>query len=98
MEELARASANSVEASRPNTVVAEPAISASTPASESLISQIGQSRLASFGCPHCGGDSVRKWGQANGKPRYRCRDCRKTFNPLTGTPLSGLRYPERWPD
>ena len=24
--------------------------------------------------------------------------CRKTFNPLTGTPLAGLHYPERWPD
>ena len=33
-----------------------------------------------------------------GKPRYHCRDCRKTFNPLTGTPLSASHFPERWPD
>ena len=33
-----------------------------------------------------------------GKPRYHCRDCRKTFNPLTGTLLSGLHFPERRPD
>ena len=35
------------------------------------------------------------WGSAGGKPRYRCAGCRKTFNPLTGTPLSGLHDPER---
>lgn len=40
----------------------------------------------------------RPWGQAGGKPRYPCAECRKTFNPLTGTPLSGLHYPDRWRD
>lgn len=98
VEELALVSANGPEVSPLKDAVADPAITPSPPACESLMSQIGQSRLASFGCPHCGGDSVRKWGQANDRPRYRCRDCGKTFNPLTGTPLSGLRYPERWPD
>jgi transposase-like protein len=63
-----------------------------------LLSQIGQDRLASFGCPHCGGDDIRPWGKASGKPRYRCVRCRKTFNPLTGTPLAGLHYPDRWQD
>lgn len=63
-----------------------------------LLSKIGQSRLASFGCPHCGGDDIRRWGRANGKPRYRCVACARTFNPLTGTPLAGLHYPDRWPD
>ena len=65
---------------------------------ERLLSQIGQARLASFGCPHCDGDNVRPWGKASGKPRYRCVGCRKTFNPLTGTPLAGLHYPDRWRD
>lgn len=65
---------------------------------QSLLAQIGQARLADFGCPHCGGDAVRPWGKASGKPRYRCVACRKTFNPLTGTPLAGLHYPERWRD
>ena len=63
-----------------------------------LPQRIGRERLAGFGCPHCGGDEVHRWGQASGKPRYRCRACHKTFNPLTGTPLSGLHYPDRWPD
>ena len=65
---------------------------------QTLLSRIGQDRLASFGCPHCGGDDVRPWGKAGGKPRYRCASCRKTFNPLTGTPLAGLHHPDRWPD
>jgi len=50
---------------------------------QDLLSQIRQGRLASFGCPHCGGDDIRPWGKASGKPRYRCVSCRKTFNPLT---------------
>ena len=74
---------------------------AATPAAtpdETLPSRIGRGRIASFGCPHCGCDDVRPWGHASGKPRYRCVDCRKTFNPLTGTPLAGLHYPDRWND
>ena len=65
---------------------------------ETLPSRIGRERIASFGCPHCGCDDVRPWGRASGKPRYRCTACRKTFNPLTGTPLAGLHYPDRWND
>lgn len=63
-----------------------------------LMARIGQSRLASVGCPHCDSDNIRPWGTAGGKPRYRCAACHKTFNPLTGTPLSGLHYPDRWQD
>jgi transposase-like protein len=65
---------------------------------EDLLAKIGYDRIASFGCPHCGGDGVRRWGKAGGKPRYRCTSCRKTFNPLTGTPLAGLHHRERWHD
>jgi transposase-like protein len=63
---------------------------------EALLSKIGRERLASFGCPHCGGDAVHRWGQAGGRPRYRCTNCCKTFNPLTGTPLAGLHHRDRW--
>ena len=28
----------------------------------------------------------------------RCTSCRKTFNPLTGTPLAGLHHQDRWSD
>ena len=65
---------------------------------EDLLSKVGRGRIARFGCPHCGRDDVRPWGNAGGKPRYRCKSCRKTFNPLTGTPLAGLHHQDRWPD
>jgi hypothetical protein len=48
-------------------------------------------------CPHCGSKRVEGWGrERNGLKRSRCLDCRRTFNPLTGTPLAKLRKKERW--
>jgi transposase-like protein len=49
-------------------------------------------------CPHCKSDDFGKWGKSHGLPRYRCRSCNKTFNPLTNTPLARLRLKERWLD
>jgi transposase-like protein len=63
-----------------------------------LLSKVGRDRNASFGCPHCGGFAIGGWGRANGMPRYRCKGCEKTFTALTGTPLSGLHYKNRWID
>jgi transposase-like protein len=65
---------------------------------DSLLGKLGGDRIESFGCPHCSSADVCRWGSASGKPRYRCTTCRKTFNPLTGTPLAGLHYKERWAD
>ena len=41
-------------------------------------------------CPHCQSKNVGSWGRACGLKRYRCRDCRKSFNALTKTPLARL--------
>jgi transposase-like protein len=94
------------ETARPNEISGAPdAVAPSgasprvAPAAESdLLSQMGRDRIANFGCPHCGGDSIGLWGRANGMPRYRCKECRKTFSPLTGTPLAGLHHKDRWMD
>jgi transposase-like protein len=67
-------------------------------AAPDLLSKVGDGRIANFGCPYCGGYEVGRWGRANGRPRYRCKECRKTFGPLTGTPLAGLHYKDRWMD
>ena len=41
--------------------------------------------------------ALEGWGrERNGLKRSRCLDCRRTFNPLTGTALAGLRKKERW--
>jgi len=54
--------------------------------------------IAGVSCPHCQATRVIGWGQASGLPRWRCKVCRRTFNPLTGTALSGLHYRHRWPE
>jgi transposase-like protein len=47
-------------------------------------------------CPHCQSNDLRSWGSSNKLPRYRCYDCGRTSNPLTGTPLARLRKREHW--
>jgi len=59
---------------------------------------VARERFAPFGCPHCHSREVGQWGRARGLPRYRCTQCRKTFNPFTGTPVAGLHNKERWLD
>ena len=49
-------------------------------------------------CPHGCGSHVVRNGLARGLQRYKCRDCGRTFNALTGTPLARLRYRQRWLD
>jgi transposase-like protein len=60
------------------------------------VAQAGHCRVESLGCPHCAGQEVIAWGQANAMPRYRCKSCKRTFNGLTKTPLAGLRKKDRW--
>ena len=47
-------------------------------------------------CPHCRSQLIYRHGHANGLQRYRCRECRRTFNALSGTPLSWLHKREKW--
>lgn len=47
-------------------------------------------------CPHCGSERVVRNGSASGLQRYKCRDCSRTFNALTGTPLARLRQKSKW--
>jgi transposase-like protein len=37
-------------------------------------------------CPHCGHEKVSKSGKFNGKQRYICKSCRKTFTDFTRSP------------
>ncbi len=47
-------------------------------------------------CPQCQSKNVGSWGRSCGLKRYRCRDCRKSFNALTGTPLARLHKRGAW--
>ena len=49
-------------------------------------------------CPRCASTEWHRHGQANGLQRYRCRECRRTFNDLSGTPLARLRLRDKWID
>lgn len=49
-------------------------------------------------CPHCASERIVRNGSADGLQRYKCRGCCKTFNALTGTPLSRLRHKGKWLD
>lgn len=48
------------------------------------------------GCPHCNSLAVVRNGHADGRQRYKCRSCRRSFNALTGTPLARLRHSDKW--
>jgi transposase-like protein len=47
-------------------------------------------------CGHCGSKDVRGWSSQSDLKRYRCKDCSKTFNALTGTPLAQLHRRDAW--
>ena len=47
-------------------------------------------------CPHCGEDKYYKWGRQNDLQRYKCKECNRTFNCLSKTPLARLRKKGRW--
>ena len=53
-------------------------------------------QAASQGCPHCQSHRLARWGRQSGLQRYRCRDCGKCCNALTGTPLARLRHKGCW--
>lgn len=47
-------------------------------------------------CPVCRSVRRHKHGQNAGLQRFRCIDCGRTYNSLTGTPMARLRYKARW--
>ena len=44
-------------------------------------------------CPRCHHPGIRSWGRSAGLPRYRSRGCKRSFGPLTDTPLATDLYP-----
>jgi len=49
-------------------------------------------------CGHCKSQHFWSWGTASDLKRYMCRDCNRTFNALTGTPLAQLHRRDAWLD
>lgn len=47
-------------------------------------------------CPHCASEGAIIRGHASDLSRFFCKNCGKTVNALTGTPLARLRHKSRW--
>lgn len=47
-------------------------------------------------CRHCASKHVVKNGCPRGLQRWLCRDCNRTYNATTGSPLSHLRHKEKF--
>jgi transposase-like protein len=47
-------------------------------------------------CPHCDSTKIIKFGQYKGTSRFKCKDCNKTFNDLTGTSVSCVKKKKLW--
>ena len=45
-----------------------------------------------LGCVHCESVKVKRNGKYRDRQRNLCRDCGKSFNDLSNTPISGTRY------
>lgn len=66
-------------------------------ASNRVIDKLRDKRFAKgFNRAYCTSSSVVRFGKYNGRQRYKCKDCGRTFSDLTNSPLQGTHYPELW--
>jgi len=63
-----------------------------------VIALIAEIRAPGRRCPDCSCERCHRHGQANDLQRFRCCQCGRTFNDLTGTPLARLRHKGKWLD
>ena len=62
-----------------------------------LTDEIRENRFSEgLGCIHCGSVSVKRNGKYRSRQRYLCKDCGKSFNDMTASPISGTHYPHKW--
>lgn len=47
-------------------------------------------------CPHCTAEKIKRYGKPNGRQRYRCNQCSKTFMCTIKTPFYRLRKIDKW--
>jgi transposase-like protein len=62
-----------------------------------MVGEIREVRFNSgLACIHCGSVRIKRNGKYRSRQRYLCKDCGKTFNDLTASPISGTHYPHKW--
>jgi len=47
-------------------------------------------------CPHCHSSDIFGHGTYKGRKRYKCKECKKTFNDFTGTAISGIKKVDKF--
>ena len=47
-------------------------------------------------CPHCHCGDIYGHGEYKGRKRYKCKQCKKTFNDFTGTAISGIKKVDKF--
>ena len=47
-------------------------------------------------CPHCKSKHIIGHGKYRSRQRYKCKDCGKTFNDISCSPMAGTHYPDKW--
>lgn len=63
---------------------------------EKTAALIEAARAPQLACPRCRSVRLLRNGHAHGLQRYRCAECARSFNALTGTPLARLRHRGKW--
>lgn len=64
---------------------------------ETIMQELRDARFSKgFICPHCESKSVKRHGFYDGRQRYKCKDCNKTFSDTTNTVITGTHYPDKW--
>lgn len=63
---------------------------------DTVVTLIEQSLNYEPACPYCMSTKLYRWGKVCELQRYRCRQCNRTFNALTNTPLARLRHKDKW--
>ena len=64
--------------------------------SVALIDDLKEKRFhKGLNCPHCGSEHVNRRGTYRGRRRYSCKDCMRTFNDMTATPMAGTHMLEK---
>jgi len=47
-------------------------------------------------CPHCASHELWSWGSSGGLPRFRCKQCKRTFNAVSCSPVANIRLRQKW--
>lgn len=61
------------------------------------LTEIRENRFAkSAHCPYCKSTKIIGHGKYRSRQRYKCKDCGKTFNDISCSPMAGTHHPDKW--